>query len=441
MKDLLNAIRTAAGPQTWSRAVNLSRDDAVLGESADDEEIVLSVKGNAGPKRYQVILYIEDEDWSCTCASPAEACEHVAAGIIALVQARKAGQVLPGSARTGRLHYRLSPDGDSLSLERSVVFEDGTQEPLNGSLTRDGGREDLVVNDDDLAIDVALGGKRAGVFPRGVLAKLWPRLAAVTSVEFENRKVSVGKPHPGMRAVIEEVPGGFRARVEQDPAVQRIFRNGILLIGDTLSPLKDVGLEGGLLSSLRNGKVFSGNDVTTLKTELIPKLESAMAVHRSESLGAEAVRSRPRLHFETRVEGHQVSVLATVVYGDPPVARLDGDSLTLLGSGPSPIRDKKRESALLTQLRSQAGLEVGQRLEMKPKDALALGTRLDDITAPVQGERPDFSSWGLLTPEIEVGTGLNARFSAGGRGASGRAVVEAWLAGEDHVPLTDGGLA
>ncbi|MEM6532207.1 MAG: DEAD/DEAH box helicase [Myxococcota bacterium] len=440
MNELLKLIREAAGPQVWSRAVNLSREDAVLGESANAEEVVLSVKGQPGPKRYQVVLYLEDEDWSCTCPSTADACEHVAAAIIALNQARKAGNALPGARRTGRLHYRFYPEGDALGLERSIVFDDGTREALSGSLARDGGRDDLVVNDDDLAVDVALGGKRAGAFPRGVLAKVIPRLVGLP-VTFGDKAIEVGKAHPGLRAVVEDVPEGYRARIEQDPEVKQVFRNGALRLSDSIRPLKDIGLEGGLVQALRSGKFYSRRDVAALASELIPKLEAAMPVEVSASLVPTAERSRPRLSFDTTSDGHQVSVLASVVYGDPPIARLDGDTLTLLGAGPAPVRDRKRESALLTHLRSELGLEPSQRLRFSPSDAMALGARIENAAIPIQGGAPDFASWGVLTPEIEVGTGLQARFSVGGRGASGPAVLEAWLAGEDHVPLIDGGFA
>ena len=63
--------------------MELVRANAVtLGQKTDDE-IELRVTPPNSIVSHQVLLYPEDEDWSCECTSPADACEHAAAAIIA----------------------------------------------------------------------------------------------------------------------------------------------------------------------------------------------------------------------------------------------------------------------------------------------------------------------------------------------------------------------
>ena len=43
MQALFEAVREACDATTWSRGVSLAREEAVVGESQDDEEVVLRV--------------------------------------------------------------------------------------------------------------------------------------------------------------------------------------------------------------------------------------------------------------------------------------------------------------------------------------------------------------------------------------------------------------
>ncbi|MEL6548044.1 MAG: SWIM zinc finger family protein, partial [Myxococcota bacterium] len=122
MEELLAAIREEAGPKNWSRGVQLMRQDAVVGEKDAGGEVTLSVRADSGPKRFQVHLYVDDEDWSCSCPSTAPACEHVCAAVIALNQARKSGQALPKSLKAAStLVYAFSSASNELRFQRMIL--------------------------------------------------------------------------------------------------------------------------------------------------------------------------------------------------------------------------------------------------------------------------------------------------------------------------------
>ncbi len=440
MDELLALIREEAGPQTWSRGVQLARADAVIGESATDDEVILSVRAPSGPKRFQVHLYPVDEDWSCSCASAAAACEHSCAAVIAWNQARKAGQALPGSRRpAARLRYAFRSSGDELNFTRQLV-RDGQSEPLELSLSATSEQREILSSDADLEIEALLGAGNRGVLPAAVMRTLLPRLEGL-DLTLDEAPVRIGRAHPGMRAIVDDAATGVRIRLEQDPSVRAIYRNGALLVGETLCPRSEPGLDGATIRALREGQIFDRDRLGELVSSLLPKIEARIPTDIRTRALPRAERMKPRVALDVRADGRKSTVLATVVYGDPPIARVDGDALVLLGDGPAPIRDRNAESALLTRMRAELQLEPGQRVQLDTREALALGERVNE--SALRGSSAEaLELSGTLLPALELSEGFELRFSApGGKSASPRAVLEAWIAGEDHVPLLEGGFA
>src|SRR5688572_11602396 len=112
---LFAAVRSACSSSVWSQGVELARAGAVQGESEDEHTVVLRVATRGGLVSPAVHLELDPPDWSCDCASREDVCEHAAAAVIALRQARRAGQQLPGSREaSGRIGVRLSRRGGTL---------------------------------------------------------------------------------------------------------------------------------------------------------------------------------------------------------------------------------------------------------------------------------------------------------------------------------------
>ena len=97
LQRLFESIRETCTAQDWSRGVDLARGGAVAGEGEQDGEISLRVSVSGSPVSPSVLLLPDDEDWDCDCGSREDVCEHVAAAIIALRQARRAGEQLSGA--------------------------------------------------------------------------------------------------------------------------------------------------------------------------------------------------------------------------------------------------------------------------------------------------------------------------------------------------------
>ena len=95
MEKLFKTIRQSCSPLIWSRGVELTRENGVVGEKVTDNEVVLRVATAGKAVSATVNFWLEDEDWLCDCQSSQGPCEHVAAAIIALRRAREQGKPLP----------------------------------------------------------------------------------------------------------------------------------------------------------------------------------------------------------------------------------------------------------------------------------------------------------------------------------------------------------
>ncbi|MBC7793056.1 MAG: DEAD/DEAH box helicase, partial [Clostridia bacterium] len=173
---------------------------------------------------------------------------------------------------------------------------------------------------------------------------------------------------------------------------------------------------------------------------------SVMVLDTTRSL-PKTERSRPRIRLETSREGASLSVLPTLVYGNPPNARIDGDRLVHLG-GPVPVRDQTLERKLLRGLEAELGLAVGVRHRVAGAEAVAFARKLEDWEPSLAGAaHKDFRMLPGLSPVVHVrGDALQVEFNTSDvdrtpARADARAVLDAYRRGETIVPLLDGGFA
>ncbi len=76
----------------------------------------------------------------------------------------------------------------------------------------------------------------------------------------------------------------------------------------------------------------------------------------------------PRIVLDLDQVGAGLSVFPTLVYGSPPVARVDGARLVYL-RGPVPIRDEAAERRAVERLRAELDLLPGRRTNYDAPDA------------------------------------------------------------------------
>lgn len=452
IQQLFEAIRAAASPAAWSRGVELARAEAVHGEQASQQEVVLRVATRGGLISPTVTLFPADADWDCECRAREEVCEHVAAAIIALRRARSEGRPLPGTAQgPGRIGYRLAREAGGLCLER-VVVSDAGEELLTTTLAAlASGRVEgprFVATPADLAVEQALGARRRGRLPRGLLPALLGQLAGCPDVHLDGQPVRTSAASVGLLAIVEDEGNGFRLRVRRDDRIDEVFDEAVARCGDTLRPLGVTKLSGRETEELmRGGRRFEPDEAARLVTEILPDLEQRIALEVRTRRLPHTVREPPRIVIETARRGEALEVFAVLVYGDPPRARVDADRLVPLGAGPVPLRDEPAERALTRRLQNELELLPGRRVQLEGAEAVELAERLRGWRGSLRGDaQRAFFRAPPLEPRLTVrGDDFELAFSAAVDGARRPAdparVLRAWRAGESLVPLSGGGQA
>ena len=453
MQALFNAVRESCSAQAWSQGVQLTRADAVQLIAQSDDEAELRVTTPTHTVSPVVTLYLEDEDWSCQCDDPNDVCPHVAAAVIALRRAKAEGTDLrEPNQPTATITYNLKVSATKLKVERLLTHGEQTH-PIQTSIALvkrnilDG--ENLIISEQDLAFEAKFGLGTADINSRQQITKLFATLTGAPSVTLKGNTIELGKPLTGMEAIVEDHPDGAWVRLQQDPGVDEIFANGALRIGNSLHALADTHLTGDLLQSLKAGKLYKHHAYHELVTTLLPQLQAVMTVHQKVQSLPDVTNTPPRLNIETERDGDALSVLATLVYGEPPNARIDGDKLVHLG-GPVPVRDREAERVLTRRLQQDLGLAPGMRTRLKGMAAITAADAMGDWEGTVDGNaQQDF----FLTPELEPTlnvdqadfgfrvSGQQGQSRQSGAAVDGRDVLRAWQAGESLVPIMGGGWA
>jgi len=182
---------------------------------------------------------------------------------------------------------------------------------------------------------------------------------------------------------------------------------------------------------------------------VLPALRGRVAVDVRTTRLPAIERIPPRIAIETRRDGASLTVLAVLVYGDPPQARVDGGKLVHL-QGALPLRDDRAEQREIRHLSARLGLAPGVPAVVTGASAVALVAKLSAWDGEVRGEgRERFVLAGPLVPSVRIDDdgGVDVMFaseSPGGRAkrlADPGTVLSAFRAGESLVALDGGGYA
>ncbi|HTM18848.1 MAG TPA: helicase, partial [Kofleriaceae bacterium] len=331
LKRLQDLIRTRAGAQAWSQGVELARDGAVAGESSNDDEIVVRVAAPGRPVAPTVVLYPADREWDCDCGSRAAACSHAAAAIIAVLDARRGGADLPRSpALAVRVQYRFRRDrtgGDpALVLDRLLVGGE-SEVPVPHTLALAGaGTGGGALTQADLAIDQLLGTRHRGRLPRDVLEMILPLLTGSDQVQLDGAPVRVADDGLAPLARLEDDPAsrGVLLILDRDPATDEVLAPGVARAGTFIHLLQATELTGPRLEALPLRKPYPPPRLGELVADVLPALRARtqLEIATTRLPGIERTL-RPRIHFDLTYHPDSLDVLPLLVYGDPPVARID----------------------------------------------------------------------------------------------------------------------
>jgi superfamily II DNA or RNA helicase len=462
MQRMLEAVRKATLPAVWSQGAKLARDNAVTPHSTAPGEVVVRVRAPGLVVAPTVTLYVGDDaqEWSCDCGGKIDPCAHVAAAAIATAQAAsRAAPAGEDSSRSGpaapvapvpraRLVYRLGREGNLMTIVRALVRPDGTEERVT-SLEAEGARgksAEIGATHEDIRVDRILGPNPRRYVPLARIADLFSAMAA-SEVTFDGESVSVSGDPILPVASVRDDPSGFLLRIERSPAITAVVSKGVGRIGSTLRPLAETDTTGDLLERLPLTRVFRREDEAELVTRVLPELERKLDVVIATSrLPRRSVTSRPRVTLDLSHQGHTLSILPTLVYGNPPIARLDGDTLTPLG-GTVPVRRRDEEHAALARLRDQLNLVPGRRVDLDGLEAIRFAQKVRDYQVAA-GMDAAVLEGPPLAPRLRYGDGVfDLVFEREGgdgqppRRVDGATVVRAWQDGLDLVPLDGGGWA
>jgi SNF2-related domain/Helicase conserved C-terminal domain len=447
---LFEAIREQCTKGVWLRAEQMTRTSSIDAKHTPGDDIELRLITKGGMTSPRVVLSPAHLDWSCECPSEEAACIHVAAAILAVCNLQANGQPLRGlSAPALKLAYRLRELDGSLALERFLLRGKELM-PLQTRLSawkRRDGDDDVQASPPDMAVDVALGPVVSGKIPRPLVPRVLAALTECSDVLFRERPAKIGEPRPVIRVRVDDHAEGFRVWAEQDPEIEEIFDNGVVLHTGTLRAVGELDLSGRDVDELRKGRIYPFGQVADLVGRVIPALKERVPLSIASQLLPSATPMQPRLLVQTEFVDGALSVLPLLVYGDPPVARIDGGKLHYIG-GALPVRNEERERRLQDELTTRTGLEIGHTSRFMGRNALDAADKLRRFgKLSVQGAGLDACFIAApLTPSFELNEtrshfGFVSETDGGVRHASAEAVIEAWRRGEQLVPLLEGGFA
>jgi superfamily II DNA or RNA helicase len=477
MEALLRAIREACPPGLWSQGVSLARTGAVVVVQQRPSEVTCRVRAPGHRVAPTVVLYLGDLEWSCDCGGKVDPCAHVAAAAFAVRDAAAAAAsaqsvgASPGDPREreiviaptnpapapAELSYELSRLDGILYLERAFLHPDGRREPIQGflatAITR--GSPAILPTHEDLLIDRMVASFRQGMVPPSRVRELFTALEGAPSVLLDGCPVTTsGRPVAPRAVLLDGRDGGVTVRIEADPTLDEVVARGVARCGAVLAPLAETALTGELLEKLPLERSVPRAGLGEIVSKILPDLEKTMPVTiRTRRLPGMARSGKPRISMQlSQGGGHTLAVLPLLVYGDPPQARIDNGTLVHL-RGAIPVRDVAAEKRLIERLRDELNLVPNRRVELDGDTAVRFAQKLTTWRDGEQTETlGEIFNRTPLVPRVAItGDMVDITFDTepGGEGgediparrASADAVIRAWKAGLDFVPLDGGGWA
>jgi superfamily II DNA or RNA helicase len=434
---LREAIRAEATERTWSQGVALARAGRVAGVERTGGSIELQVRVPGRPTAFTVNLDLDHGEWECDCPSREAACSHAVAAAIAIVES---GDALPVSRTAGAtVRYRLTAVTGGVTVERLLIHPDGSETRLAGSvLSPDASRPPLATTETDVTLDQLLTG-RGGPLVGDRLDRVLAVLADAKDVRLGDAAVTTsGEPVRPHAFVTDDGPA-VMVTIDRDPDVTEVVAIGVARCGNVLRPIGAVELGGVRLEKLPWRRSFMPGEWPSLVSHTLPELAKAISVNvRTARLPSIGGAEPPRIEMDVGQDGDTVTAMATMVYGDPPRARIDGGRLVHLG-GSLPIRDAAAERALLWRLRDELNLAPGRRIAATGKDGFALAAKLAGWLRTDAHAARAAAAVDLIASVTVEGSALRVSFTGPGKEANPEAALRAWQAGADVVPLSGGG--
>lgn len=424
--DLEARLRKNVPRSQWERAEIWVSEGRVqlLRRNAEEEAWRVMLPGQS--HGVEALIWPREKDGSCSCE--AESCVHLVAAFLARSQA---GTLAPAPSES-RIRYTLRRQEGQLCVERQVP---------NAAVRRT----------EDAELNRLLVGWWGKPLPRNLAPLVLPQLAGLP-VELVGPVLGNGPDHQGAVTVdprpllpilrVEDQGNDFRVRLVRAPGIVEVFTCGVVRLGTTLRIIGQPDFEEAFRNQLTVGITYAASETYRLVAETLPALKKKLQVDIVTTRLPTLVEAAPRLDYEVIPDGPRIRITTRLVYGDPPIARLDRGLLRPLGDK-LPVRDLDAERLLQEQLERQGGsLALNLPVEREGEAALRL---IDSLSGTVRTEvlrkAPHFRKLKeamepFLVVEETTG-GWKVEVDAGGVDAD--TLIKAWRDRALFVPLMEGG--
>ncbi len=459
--QLIDEVRARAPAAYRARGVKLARQGVVEGVRTElsygEEEVILRVAEPNARVSFTVTVWPEEPDWSCDCPIEHETCPHAVAAVIALANARhrggpralpRAGERSDGNQPEAKLQraaakiaYRLERQRRGFSLTR-LQTRLGEEEPLKINLA-DRKKADwdlLIATEQDLAIEEVYRGRWGEVCPREMVSRLFHALQDAPDLTLDGKPITVSPEPVVPHGLVDDDPdpgnpGGFRLRIVRDPGISEVLGAGTVRVGDVLRPIGRGNLTAAQRNALTRGIQYSVDEVRKLVAESLPVLRERIPMLVRTRRLPKTLDDKPRLVLENEEKGDSLIVCATIVYGDPPTARVERGDIEVFGNV-VPIRNKRAEDRLIREAGEQLGLAVGLERAFSGESAVQFVERVTSSRVSWEGNAwAGFQRAAPITPKVQI-DGTHLELDLGG--ADPVRLFDAWLSGERLVRVGDG---
>lgn len=451
--SLLQRARRAVPSRMWSEAVDLARGGAVEGVSTSGDEIHLVVKMRGKALPMDVWIWPQDGDFECDTdkTTPAGWSTPVVAALIALNQSMVKSGKLPEAAPRYKvkMRYNLTSKGADLFIDRTILWADGREEPLKGTMAG----QDIMGTRGDAQVETLLAMHSAGRLPGETVRRLLRFLEGKAEATLDGKVIALSPEDVRFEVRVLDEGEGFKVGLFRPSNIDRLFR-GAVLVGDTLHPTSHGDLSPAQRKQLTRGVVYEPEQTHILVNEVLPRLRLQIPVMIQTDRLPKGDQLEPRVTVYLQEVPLGLEVMPLVEYGDPAVARVEEGVLKTIGDV-IPARDMGRERLVIRQFQQRTGLAVGIKRVLPPEQAADfLKGDLARHEGPVRG-KPTEDRFAVVDapvePTFEVvrhdeqdgrpSWELDVQFEGASGAADPYAVLEAWKAGRSLVPLFDGGFA
>ncbi len=487
VKPGFSAVKARALPAVWAQGNKIARGGGVVvTRDAHDETDARIATGVSSMNIAQVMH--EDEEWSCDCDARADPCPHVCALASHALDLASRGETLavttqaaPGSP--GYVVYRLlivplSAGFTELHIER-VVRTAGEERDLKVAVDAKvasqpgfvGALEYVArtatsrvdVTEEDRAIDKLLGRELRPRLPHEKLHAVLRRLVSVGGpdgrVELDGERVAIEPKALAPIVRIIDHEKGVAIRMDRPNGITRVLAPCVVLKDGDVTLLEGTDLAGDRFERLPMEREIPARELGDFVSGPLGDLDRRFNVRvETDKLPGRVRKVAPRVLFDVALERTSLRVRPYIAYGDPPIARVDGNRLVALGKKICP-RDEGAERVLEDQVRHELHLRLGAEVTFDGKDAARMLEALARYGASLEGAAATAAAGPgsargatpstppgvttLVPRVITSGDDVRIEFDAGdsNAGVDARAVMEAWENGHAIVPVAGFGFA